>query len=243
VAAYGQVGVDDADVIVALGGDGFMLTVLQWQLERIASGKAPKQTYGVNFGTLGFLLNRSFNDRDDALLLPERVALAEPVELTPLRAVATLADGRTWTRWAFNEVALRRSGPQSACLSVAVDGRPRLPRLAGDGLIVATPAGSAAYNYSAGGPVLPLSANAHALTAICPISPRRWPGAVLPAAAQVRVEVLERDKRPVSISADTHEADGVVSVDIFEDPTMSVDALFDAGHDLDERLLAVQFGG
>lgn len=244
IREHGQSPLGEADVVIALGGDGFMLQVLHTQLEqRTATGRAAP-VYGLNYGTLGFLMNRPLTGDTPVGLaggLLERVATADCVTLNPLRADVTLTDGATWTRWAFNEVALRRTTAQSAALRVLVNGQERLPRLAGDGLLMATAAGSAAYNASAGGPVLPLSAAAHPLTPICPIVPRRWPGAVLPAAAHVDVHVLELPKRPVGVTADMHAVDGATSVHIVSDPTAAVTVLFDAGHDLDERLQAIQF--
>lgn len=237
VDTYGQARSEDADLLVVLGGDGYMLTVLADQLT--AGGTLP--VYGVNYGTVGFLMNRALTGDPGRLNLIERISAADPVTLTPLRVEAYTGDGCIEIRWAFNEIALRREGSQAAHLAVAVDGRQRLADLAGDGLLLATPAGSAAYNYSAGGPVLPLSARALALTAICPISPRRWPGAVLPAEAQVSIDVLQPDKRPVILSADTSETVDVRRVTICQDPAKSVTALYDSGHDLDERLLALQF--
>jgi NAD+ kinase len=236
VARYGQSPVDDADVVVALGGDGFMLSAMHEGLHRVAAGHPDRPTFGLHHGTIGFLMNAADGDE-----LPERVASAQPVQLVPLKVTAFASRREPWSKHALNEVALRRRGPQTASLRVSVDGTVRLDVLAGDGLLVATPAGSAAYNFSAGGPVLPLTSRALALTGICSLRPRRWAGAVLAEHMVVEVDVLETPKRPVEVTADMHSYDRPERVVIGADPTAAVTALFDPGHDLDQRLLAVQF--
>lgn len=237
IRRYGQVAVDDAEVIVALGGDGFMLSALHSVLRRGHRTRGQLPVYGLNVGTVGFLVNAATSTAD----LPAHVSDATAVPLVPLRAAATYDDGTTWQAHAINEVTIRRSSPQASSLRVTVDGTVRLEALAGDGILLATAAGSAAYNYSAGGPVLPLTGRALALTGICTLRPRRWPGAVLAEHMSVTVDVLEPAKRPIEVSADMHTAQRPTSVHVAADPGAAITALFDPGRDLDERLLAVQF--
>ncbi|MDP5336338.1 MAG: NAD kinase [Paracoccaceae bacterium] len=230
VALYGAAPEDSADVIVALGGDGFMLTTLH----RTQNLAAP--VYGMNRGTVGFLMNEY---HEDTLL--ERLAEAEEAVLNPLAMRATCADGSVHEALAINEVSLLRQGPQAAKLRITVDGRLRMAELVCDGALVATPAGSTAYNYSAHGPILPIRSDVLALTAIAPFRPRRWRGALLPKTALVRIDVEEADKRPVMADADSRSVRDVISVDIRSAPEIEHRILFDPGHGLEERLLREQF--
>lgn len=229
---YDHVAPELADVIVALGGDGFMLETLHRWLPRHVP------IYGMNRGTVGFLMN-GFREHG----LPERLHRAQPVELHPLRMIATLADGSEVEALAINEVSLFRETRQAAKLRIRIDGKARLDELICDGALVATPAGSTAYNLSAHGPIVPLGAGIMALTPISAFRPRRWRGALLPHHARVTVEVLEPDKRPVSAVADYTEARDVRLVEIREDRTVSLTLLFDPEHNLEERILAEQFQG
>jgi NAD+ kinase len=228
---YGQVSSEDADVIVALGGDGFMLQTLH---NHMGSGKP---IYGMHRGTVGFLMNEYRPDR-----LRERLAAAHNTAIHPLLMRARDADGREQEFHAFNEVSLFRQTYQAAHLRILVDGEERLAELVADGVLVATPAGSTAYNLSAQGPIIPISASLMALTPISPFRPRRWHGALLPDRARVRVEVLEWDKRPVAAVADHDEVRAVRAVDIHMDQGIAMHILFDPGHGLDERILREQFG-
>ncbi|SRR5579885_1302695 len=227
--AYPDAGADRADVIVALGGDGFMLQTLH---EFLGKGKP---IYGMNFGSIGFLMNE-YHEKD----VDARIAAAERAEIHPLRMRATNAQG-THEALAFNEVSLLRQTRQTAKIRIVVDGKPRIAQLACDGVLISTPAGSTAYNLSAHGPILPIDAALLALTPISAFRPRRWRGALLPHRAKVRFEILEAEKRPVSAVADDYEVRDVTSVDVAEDRSVSMTMLFDAGHSLDERILAEQF--
>lgn len=230
VARYGETPLRQAAVIVALGGDGFMLETLH------ATQTREIPVYGMNRGTVGFLLN------DFALEnLPERIARAQETVLNPLRMTATTTDGGTAQALAINEVSLLRMGPQAARLRILVDGRERLAELVCDGALVATPAGSTAYNYSAHGPILPIGAEVLALTPIAAFRPRRWRGALLPKGAAVRFEVLDPVKRPVMAEADAQSVGNVAAVDIATDPSIRHRLLHDAGRGLEERLLREQF--
>lgn len=229
-ARHPHVPPEEADVVVVLGGDGFMLDSLR---NRELEGKP---FYGMNCGTIGFLMNAY-----SAEGLDERLARAEPVVLNPLKMTARDPDGRIHTAHAFNEVALLRAGPQAAKLRITVDGRVRMDELVCDGALVATPAGSTAYNYSAHGPILPIGAEVLALTAVAAFRPRRWRGAILPMDAHVRFDVLEPDKRPVMADADGRGTTRVVSVDVEVDRARAHTILFDPGHGLEERLIAEQF--
>ncbi len=222
-------GPNDADIIVALGGDGFMLQTLHAFI-----GKG-KPIYGMNLGSVGFLMNEF---RADDLLI--RLAAAEKAVIHPLRMQASSAKGTT-DALAFNEVSLLRETRQAAKIRIMVDGRPRISELICDGVLVSTPAGSTAYNLSAHGPILPIDAALLALTPISAFRPRRWRGAILPHRAKVRFEILESAKRPVSAVADDFEVRDVSAVDVAEDRTISMTMLYDAGHNLDERILAEQF--
>lgn len=230
IARYGQVPAEAADVIVALGGDGFMLQTLH------ASQDLAAAVYGMNRGTVGFLMN----EYTEAGLV-ERVEAAELAVLNPLRMAARCVDGVTRTKLAINEVALLRAGSQAAKLSISVDAKLRMAELICDGTLVATPAGSTAYNYSAHGPILPIGSDVLAVTAIAAYRPRRWRGALLPKRARVRIEVLEPEKRPVMADADGRPAGRVLSVEVETAADVAHRVLFDPGHGLEERLIREQF--
>jgi NAD+ kinase len=227
---YGGVSPAEADIIVALGGDGLMLHTLHRDLRR----RTP--IFGMNLGTVGFLLNQY-----RASGLPARIKKARPVALTPLRAVATDSRGRRHEAIAINEVSLLRSSRQTARIAVAVDGFMRIPDLYCDGAMVATPAGSTAYNLSAHGPILPLGAGLLALTPINAFRPRRWRGALLPHDSKVEFTVLEHKKRPVAAAADSIEIANVAKVTVTEATDIQLTLLFDPEHDLEERILKEQF--
>lgn len=229
-AAHGQCPLAEASVIVALGGDGFMLQTLH---EVQASGLP---VYGMNCGTVGFLMNAYTAEG-----LPERLAQAEEVGLNPLHMTAVDTEGRVTEALAINEVSLLRMGAQAAKLRILVDGVERMPELVCDGCLLATPAGSTAYNYSAHGPILPIGTEVLALTAVAAFRPRRWRGALLPKDAVVRFEVLDPAKRPVRADADTAPVTHVVSVEIRSEPAIGHRILFDPGHGLEERLIVEQF--
>jgi NAD+ kinase len=222
-------GATDADIVVALGGDGFMLQTLHAFL---GTGKP---IYGMNLGSVGFLMNE-YRTED----LIERLAAAERAVVHPLRMKAHSAAGAT-EALAFNEVSLLRETRQAAKISILVDERVRIAELICDGVLVSTPAGSTAYNLSAHGPILPIEAALLALTPISAFRPRRWRGALLPHRARVRFEILDSAKRPVSAVADNFEVRDVSAVDVAEDRSIAMTMLYDAGHNLDERILAEQF--
>ncbi len=227
---YEHVPVDDADVIVALGGDGFMLHTLHEHLGRDVA------VFGMNRGTVGFLMNDFAPDR-----LVERVQAAAEERIAPLRALVTGVDGERHELLAINEVSLIRASVQAANLRISVNGVERMEKLICDGLLCSTPAGSTAYNLSARGPVLPLGAGLTALTPLSPFRPRRWTGALLPHDARVTIDVLDPEKRPVAAGADSREVRDVASVDIVEADDMALRVLFDPGHSLEERIVAEQF--
>ena len=227
-ARYGQVPLASAQVIVALGGDGLMLSVLHRH-----SGLP---VYGMNRGTIGFLMN-DYAEED----LPERIAAAEETVTNPLSMVAGAADGHVHKALAINEVSLLRAGPQAAKLQISVNGRIRLDELVCDGALLCTPAGSTAYNYSAHGPILPMGSDVLGLTAIAAFRPRRWRGAILPKSALVRFDVLEPEKRPVMADADSRKVDSVEWVEIRSAPDIAHRILFDPGHGMEERLMREQF--
>jgi len=229
-ARYGRHSPNQADVIVALGGDGFMLQTLHRYME------LGLPIYGMNQGTVGFLMN-SFAEEG----LRERLRHAEVARLHPLRMQARREAGGDLEALAINEVSLLRQTRQAAKLRISVDGRVRLEELSCDGVLLATPAGSTAYNLSAHGPILPLNAQVLALTPISAFRPRRWRGAILPRHAQVDIEILEREKRPVSATADASEVRDVVQVMIREAPDVTLNLLYDPEHSLEERILAEQF--
>jgi NAD+ kinase len=221
---------EEAEAIIALGGDGFMLETLHGFIDHSAP------IYGMNLGTVGFLLN-SYHARG----IEERVARATPVELHPLRMQALLETGETRSGLGINEVSVFRETRQAAALRIEIDGVCRMPELVCDGLLVATPAGSTAYNLSAHGPIIPLGSQLLALTAISPFRPRRWRGALLPSRARFVIDVLDPRKRPVSAVADYTEVRDVVRIEVWEDPTRSLRLLFDPEHNLEERILKEQF--
>jgi len=223
---------EQADVIVALGGDGFMLETLHANL------RARKPVYGMNWGSVGFLMN------DYAIEgLPERVAEADRTIIHPLQMDAWAQTGEVHSGLAINEVSLLRQTRQTAKLRVTVNDRVRLEELTCDGCLVATPAGSTAYNLSAHGPIIPLDAPSLALTPISAFRPRRWRGALLSHTARVRFEVLEAEKRPVSATADNFEVRNVKAVEVRERRDISLVMMFDAGRTYEERVLAEQFAG
>ena len=229
-ARYGNVPLEQAEVVVALGGDGFMLQTLH------ATESLDIPVYGMNRGTVGFLMNAFAADD-----LPARLAQAEETVINPLSMVATTTTGEIHRALAINEVSLLRAGPQAAKLRITVDGKLRMQELVCDGALVATPAGSTAYNYSAHGPILPIGTDVLALTAMAAFRPRRWRGALLPKNAVVRFDVIEPDKRPVMADADSRSVRKVVSVEIRSEPKVAHRLLFDTGHGLDERLQQEQF--
>lgn len=230
VARYGDCQFGQASVVVALGGDGSMLETLH----RVFGHDTP--VYGMNCGSVGFLMNTF--DEDD---LPGRLVRAQATELHPLRMHAVARDGEVHEALAFNEVSLLRQLRQSAKIRITVDGRVRLAELTCDGVLIATPAGSTAYNLSAHGPIVPLSTNLLPLTPISAFRPRRWRGALLPSSAQVLFEVLEADKRPTAAVADFTEVRDVASVAVQEDRSVTVTVLFDPDRGLSERIIAEQF--
>jgi NAD+ kinase len=227
---YGSAPLAEADLIVALGGDGFMLETLH---EHMGAGLP---IYGMNRGSVGFLMN----EYDEADLL-QRINAAERSVIHPLRMTATDAAGHVHRALAINEVSLLRQTRQAAKLKISIDGKLRLSELSCDGALVSTPAGSTAYNLSAHGPIIPLDARVLALTPISAFRPRRWRGALLAHTARVTFEILEADKRPVSAVADNLEVRRVLRVDIAEDREVELVMLFDEGRSLEERVLAEQF--
>jgi len=229
-AAFGQASIADADVIVALGGDGFLLQTL-----RDTMGKG-KQVYGMNRGTIGFLMNEFRVEG-----LPERIAAAHAETIRPLDMETITADGNRARALAINEVSLFRQSYQAAKIRISIDGKVRLDELICDGVMVATPAGSTAYNLSAYGPILPLDAPLLALTAVSPFRPRRWRGALVSNLSAIQFDVIEGEKRPVNAVADHTEIKSVVCVKVRESPTLTATLLFDEDHSWDERILAEQF--
>jgi NAD+ kinase len=230
VSRYGDFPQQEAEVIVALGGDGFMLQTLH------SSQDVPAPVYGMNRGTIGFLMNEY---QEGGLV--ERLEQAEEAVINPLSMAVTCVDGSQHDALAINEVSLLRAGPQAAKLRITVDGRLRMEELVCDGALVATPAGSTAYNYSTHGPILPIGADVLALTAMAAFRPRRGRGALLPKTARVRFDVLEAEKRPVMAEADSRSVMNVVSVEIRSEPSITHRILFDPGHGLEERLISEQF--
>ncbi|SDG83626.1 NAD kinase [Pelagibacterium luteolum] len=230
IAKHGNAGLDTASIIVALGGDGLMLETLH----KVMDHGIP--VYGMNFGSVGFLMNEF---RPDALDVRLRAAL--PTTIHPLKMRVTDANGRVSEALALNEVSLYRSSYQAAKIEIRIDGELRLDELICDGVIVATPAGSTAYNLSAHGPILPITAPLLALTPISPFRPRRWRGAIISNRASIAFRTLESAKRPVSAVADNVEFDGVIEVEVHEDRRHAVTLLFDPGHGLDDRVLVEQF--
>jgi NAD+ kinase len=229
-ARYGDPPLEEAQVIVALGGDGFMLETLHDTL------RSSKPIYGMNRGSLGFLLNDYAEDH-----LLERINAAERAVIHPLAMTATDAAGRVHEGLAINEVSMLRQTHQTAKLKLFIDGKVRMPELVCDGVLVATPAGSTAYNLSAHGPIVPLGGRVLALTPISAFRPRRWRGALVPHTCEVVIEVLEPEKRPVAAVADSYEVRHVARVRIVENRDISLVMLFDAGRSLEERVLTEQF--
>ncbi len=227
---YGSSPPDMADIIVALGGDGFMLTALHRFMN------TGKPIYGMHRGTVGFLMNEFHEDG-----LMDRLARAQVTSIRPLLMKATTRDGTVHEARAFNEVSLWRQTYQAAKLGIAIDGRQRMPELICDGLIVATPAGSTAYNLSAHGPIIPLGAPLVALTPISPFRPRRWRGALVRERAEIVVEALDTMKRPVGAAADHTEIRDVTRVVVTQDTASESLLMFDADHGWEERILAEQF--
>ena len=230
VRRYGDAAPETADVIVALGGDGLMLTTLHRFMN---SGKP---IYGMHRGTVGFLMNE-FSEEN----LIERLAAAQVTLIHPLLMRARDADGRVHQHRAINEVSLFREIYQAARLRVLVDGKERLAELIADGILLSTPAGSTAYNLSVQGPIIPIGAPLLALTPISPFRPRRWRGALLPHAAEVRFDIIEAEKRPVSAVADYTEVRDVLAVTVRENREIALTMLFDPEHNLEERVLKEQF--
>jgi NAD+ kinase len=227
---YGQCDFKTANYIVALGGDGFMLQTLHL----CQNLRAP--VYGMNRGTVGFMMNAY-----EIKALPLRLANAEQQIINPLIMKATLIDGKVETALAINEVSLLRAGPQAAKLQIWVDNRQRMDELVCDGVLVATPAGSTAYNYSANGPILPIGADVLAMTALNAYRPRRWRGALVPKTSIVRIDVLDNNKRPVMADADSVSFKNVKKVEISSETKIKHRILFNQGHGLDERLIQEQF--
>lgn len=229
-AQYGNVDLQTADIIVALGGDGFMLETLH------GTQHLPAPVYGMNRGTVGFLMN-SFDTEN----LPDRLAKAEEEVIHPLHMKAVCVDGTVHDGLAINEVSLLRAGPQAAKLRIHVDGKTRMDELVCDGALLSTPAGSTAYNYSAHGPIVPIGSDVLALTAVAAFRPRRWRGALLPTSAHVTFEVTDAAKRPVNADADGVSVKDVATVDVWSAPEIQHRILFDPGHGLEERLIREQF--
>ncbi|KAF1710578.1 NAD kinase [Pseudoxanthomonas kalamensis DSM 18571] len=221
---------EQADILCPLGGDGFMLQTLH------RYGGLGKPVFGMKLGTVGFLMN---HHRSEDLLA--RIAAAEPAKLRPLEMRVTSRSGAVEQSLAYNEVSLLRQTHQAAHIRIDLNGQTRLDELVCDGVMVATPAGSTAYNYSAHGPILPLGSHTIALTPLAPFRPRRWRGAILKADTEVRFQVLDQDKRPVSVTADSHEVRDVLEVTIRESSERMVTLLFDPEHNLEERILSEQF--
>jgi NAD+ kinase len=227
---YGNYAPQEADVIVALGGDGHMLQTLH----RFINDKIP--IYGMNRGSVGFLMNHYSEDN-----LLERIAEAEVSRIHPLSMIATDRSGKAHKGLAINEVSLFRERYQAAKLQITIDGKVRMEELICDGVLVATPAGSTAYNLSAHGPILPIKAALLALTPISPFRPRRWRGALIPNKAQITITALETEKRPVSAVADHFEIRDVIKVEVEQARTIDLFMMFDRNHGLEERVLAEQF--
>jgi len=227
------VALEDADAVVVLGGDGFMLDALH---DMIDAGRI-KPVYGLNLGTVGFLMNRYHGANG----LAEHISRAKKMVVAPLKMEAVTQSGGKETYYAINEVSLLRETRQTAKLEISVNGRVRIPELAGDGVLLATPVGSTAYNLSAHGPILPLDSKMLALTPISPFRPRRWAGAILPDRSRVTFRVREPAKRPVAVVADQKEVRDVAEVHVEIARDLEMTLLFDPGQALDERIVAEQF--
>ena len=224
---------EEADAAVVLGGDGFMLEAMH----RMIDSARMVPVYGLNLGTVGFLMNRYTK----GCRVIERLAKARRIAVSPLRMEAVTQDGRMQSFHAINEVSLLRETRQTAKIEISVNERVRIAELAGDGVLLATPVGSTAYNYSANGPILPLDSRMLALTPISPFRPRRWKGAILPDRSRVTFRVLEPDKRPVADVADQKELRDIAEVRLQIDRSREITLLFDPGHALDDRIVAEQF--
>ncbi len=227
---YPNVPPENADIIVALGGDGFMLSILHDYKEQL------KPIYGMNRGSIGFLMNEYTPDD-----LPDRLNRAEPVSIRPLQMQATTISGEVLDAIAINDISLFRETQQTAKIKITVDEIVRLQELICDGVLLCTPAGSTAYNLSAYGTIVPIGSDVLCLTPISAFRPRRWRGAILPNSATVKFEILESGKRPVSACADAFEVRDVVSIEVSLSETLRLTMLFDPEHDLEERILSEQF--
>ena len=232
---YGVVSPEQADILCALGGDGFMLQTLH------RYGKLNKPVYGLKYGTVGFLMNHYTDDTALEMDIIERIERAEPATLRPLEMLAQTESGATVQSLAYNEVSLLRQTRQAAHIRIVLNDETRLDELICDGVLVATPAGSTAYNFSAQGPIIPLDAKLVALTPLAPFRPRRWRGALLKSDTKVDFHILDHFKRPVSATADSHEVRDVVQVSIRESQEATVTLLFDHEHNLEERIVTEQF--
>lgn len=229
-AKFGNTDLSSADVVVAVGGDGFMLEMLH----ALMGKEIP--VYGINQGTVGFLMNELCVDN-----LYDRLDTAVKVKLCPLKMIARTVNGKEIEAIALNEVALFRQSRQAANIKIKIDNSVRMENLICDGVLVATPAGSTAYNLSAHGPILPITSNLLAVTPISAFRPRRWRGALLPHAAKIEFCAVDCKKRPVSATADFTEVRDIMTVNIYEDRSLAVNLMFDANHDLEERILLEQF--
>ncbi|WP_406604382.1 NAD kinase [Bartonella gliris] len=230
ISVYGHSSLEETDIVVAIGGDGTMLQAVRDVMN------TRKPIYGMNQGSLGFLMNEFHEHK-----LPNRIAIAHKKEIHPLRMVAEAKCQGCIEALAINEVSLFRQSYQAAKIRISIDDNVRMEQLSCDGILVATPAGSTAYNLSAHGPILPLMAPLMALTPVSPFRPRRWHGALLPNTAIVRFDMLEPDKRPVNAAADNVEVKSVHSVTISMATEVTVSILFDSNHSWDERILSEQF--
>ena len=227
---FGNNSSDTADVIIVLGGDGFMLEAIKNQMEKSLP------LFGLNYGSVGFLMN-AVNDED----LIQRLNSSQSIKISPLSMTANTADGSAHEAIAINEVSLLRETHQAAKIKISIDGNVRLDELVCDGVLLSTPSGSTAYNLSAHGPILPINADVLALTPISAFRPRRWKGAILNNKSEVKFEVIDSHKRPVSAVADSAEFREIESVVIKQDNQKSVELLFDAQHSFEERILNEQF--
>ena len=227
---YGSFTADECDVIIALGGDGFMLEAIKDDLN------LNLPIFGLNFGSVGFLMN-AVNDEH----LLERINASQSIDIAPLKMTATTSDNKIHTGIAINEVSLLRETRQAAKLKITIDNNSRLEELICDGILLSTPSGSTAYNLSAHGPILPINADVLALTPISAFRPRRWRGAIIESSSQVEFEILEAEKRPVSAVADNVEVRNVIKVTVAQDKEHRVKILFDAKHSFEERILNEQF--
>lgn len=227
------VSLEECDAVVVLGGDGTMLDAMHQMIDE----GLERPAYGLNVGTVGFLMNRYHKQ----VRLRDRLALARPIAVAPLRMEAVTQTGEEFSFFAVNEVSLLRETRQTAKIEISVNDPVRIPELAGDGVLLSTPVGSTAYNYSASGPILPLESQMLALTPISPFRPRRWKGAILPDQSRVTFRVLEPEKRPVAAVADQREVRDIAEVRLAIARERQLTLLFDPGHALDERIVAEQF--